>query len=81
MSDPGDDPDDSYLYPKCHPRTFRVQTAEREIGRAVLDLMKKHGLTPIELLGILNREQTGWIGVVLRAERHPEDPSKFADVE
>jgi hypothetical protein len=57
-----------------------VQLAESEIESACIELRKKHGLTDVEWLQILNRMETGCLKYMLRQERHG-DKNKPAGLE
>jgi hypothetical protein len=65
---------------RLHPRTMRVQRAEAEFRVAVLAFLDANSdLTDIELAGIMLLAPAIPIKYALRAERHPDDPSRKAD--
>ena len=66
---------------KQHPRTTIVRRVGLDISDFALKLREKHDLTYIEYLGILNEEVARVLKYALRAERHPDDPDKPADIE
>lgn len=66
---------------KILPRYNIVQDATHEISGLMLDLVKKHGLSYVERMSILTALMTDTIKFALRAERHPDEPDKPADVE
>ena len=62
---------------RLHPRVMPYQLARADMQRAVCDVVEKHkDLTHLELIGILNEVQAGWIGYAIRDERHPDDLEK-----
>jgi hypothetical protein len=66
---------------KSHARTDIVRRAENELSGRMLDLVKAHRLTFAERFSILASLASDTAKYALRAERHPEDPSRPADVE
>lgn len=66
---------------KSHERTRVVSSAEYELSGVMLELVKKHRLTFAERFSILSSLLTDTAKYALRVERHPEDPSRPADVE
>jgi len=67
---------------RLHPRTMMVQRAEAEFRVCVLEFLDSHdGLTDVELAGIMLLAPAIPIKYALRAERHPDDPSRKADEE
>lgn len=62
-----------------HKRFWIVKKAKPDLGQAVLDVVKKHGLTPTELVGLLMEEIQHHHKYVLRKERHPRHKNKPAD--
>ena len=67
--------------PNVHPRLFIVQEAKSDLATALVAATKKFNLTPIEIIRMLVEEIQYYSLYILRAERHPEDPSKKADEE
>ena len=66
---------------RTHPRRVVVAEAEGEIREFILKAARRHDLTDIELLTILSGQMASTLKYALRAERHPDDPSKPADAE
>ena len=67
---------------RLHSRTIRVARAEAEFRVVVLAFLDAHAdLTDIELAGIMLLAPGIPIRYALRAERHPDDPSRKADEE
>lgn len=66
---------------KLHHRTMRVQSASAEIRLRLLDYEADLGLTDVEMLHILTEAQQAYVRSILRAERHPDDPTRKADEE
>ncbi len=64
---------------ELHERFWIVQSARPDLGQALLDLVKKHELTPIELVGLLAGEIQNYHRYALRRERHPRHKNKKAD--
>lgn len=64
---------------KLHPRTGLVNEAGAKIQRAISQAAIEYGLTSIELLQILQAPIQTELRHMLRAERHPENPSKRSD--
>lgn len=62
-----------------HPRYSIVRQAGTELGDAVLNVLKKHKLTYLEIVQILTDQIQTWVKYGIRAERHPNDPSKKGD--
>lgn len=64
---------------RLHPRTIKVQAARARLFALTLDFQDEHELTDTEMLALIiylaERAQVR----LLRAERHPDDPSKKAD--
>lgn len=63
-----------------HARTRTVAEARLELQRWVLDWVQRHGLTFGETIGILGGEVEDWAKIMVRQERHPNDPTKPADL-
>ena len=66
---------------KLHPRTTITMTVGAEFDVFLLELQKKYDLTDVEILQMLTAGQQGILKFMLRAERHPDDPTKRADEE
>lgn len=66
---------------KIHKRFFVLQEAERDIYNALSAAATKHELTAVEMMKILHNLEGAHIKLLLREERHPEDPTKKADEE
>lgn len=64
-----------------HPRVKHVNAASLELGDAVMEIRKKHKLTAIEAVMLLNDRVATILKYALRAERHPEDSGRPADIE
>ncbi len=58
-----------------------VQRTKSKAQLMLLDLFESGDLTHIEILQMLIDLQAGVLKDMLRAERHPEDPDKEADIE
>jgi hypothetical protein len=63
-----------------HPRSLACRRASVEFGNFWIDFVERHGLTPTEMLQILTDRAAQTLKYCLRAERHPDDPSRPADV-
>jgi len=67
---------------KLHPRTMLVQRAEAEFHVLVARFLDAHSdLTDIELAQIMLIAAPIPLKYALRAERHPDNPSRKADEE
>ena len=67
---------------RLHPRTMMVQQAEAEFRVLVAQFCHDHSdLTDIELATIMTIAVPLSLKHALRAERHPEDPTRKADEE
>lgn len=66
---------------RLHERTLMVQKARGEISTMVFEYAEKNDLTSVELLQALTSVIETELKYMLRAERHPDDPSKRADEE
>ncbi len=67
---------------RLHPRTMLVQKAEAEFQVCLLQFLDSHShLTDIELAHIMLIAPVVPLQYALRAERHPEDPTRKADEE
>ncbi len=66
---------------RLHPRTMLVQKADVELHGFLAEWQNRHGLTFGEVAVILADRQQNVLKYVLRAERHPEDPTRKADEE
>lgn len=64
-----------------HPRHQSVTEAQFEIGVKLNALQREHGLTNTEMLQAVTSWQGTALKYMLRAERHPDDPSAAADEE
>ena len=64
---------------RLHERTLLVREAGNEMRSVLDDIIKKHDLSSIEFLQILNEVAATELKYMLREERHPEDPDKPAD--
>lgn len=64
---------------KLHPRTLQVNRAENAISRKLLEMQEELELTDIEMVRAITLYLQSITKYMLRAERHPEDPSKKAD--
>lgn len=64
-----------------HPRFFLVRQARVEFTELLLNWIKKHDLTYMEMIGILAGEIEGMVKFGIRLERHPNDPDKKGDEE
>lgn len=58
-----------------------VRRAQTEIEIVVYRMAEDRKLTRIELLQALTEAQQGLLKDMLRAERHPNDPDRAADIE
>lgn len=69
--------------PRIHPRRQTCTLAKLEIQKAILDAWERHGLTEIEMLGIVNLVASEHVGHFarqqLRLERHgnTDHPADF----
>lgn len=69
--------------PKIHPRRARCTKAKLEIQQAICDAWERHGITDVEMLGIVNTIAADHIGGfaqgLLREERHGnrDQPADF----
>lgn len=66
---------------RLHPRTMLVQQARVELGRMLLDLEERYGLTPAETVSALSEQLSRVARYAIRAERHPDDPDRGGDEE
>lgn len=66
---------------RLHPRTMDVQQAAAEIRGALITMQRATGLTDIEMLQAVAEWQGTHLKYMLRAERHPDDPEREADLE
>jgi len=65
---------------RLHDRTLKVQAAQFRFNDLLLSFQQEHGLSYVEMVNIIaGSMQTELLKYMLRAERHPEDPSKKAD--
>jgi len=64
---------------RLHPRRQQVHQAENDIATAVEQAISTYELTFVESLQILGAIQSEHLKWMLRAERHPDDPSKKGD--
>jgi hypothetical protein len=64
-----------------HPRTQQVAAAQADVQWRLCKLQREHGLTDVEMLQAVAGWQSGCLKSMLRAERHPDDPSAPADWE
>lgn len=58
-----------------------VREAHVELESAVIEIVKRHGLTYAELNGILLECAQGWNKYAIREERHPGDPDQPGDTQ
>lgn len=58
----------------------RVRMAQAEVTVAVWKLQAEHDLTDVEMLQAIAGWQDTKLKHMLRAERHPDDPDRPADV-
>lgn len=66
---------------RLHERTQHVAIARSALKLQVLGFQQEHDLTDAEMAIALQDIQDMFLRGVLRAERHPEDPSRKADEE
>lgn len=66
---------------RLHPRTIPVQRAEADLRMDMFGFQEQHGLTAIEMLQCLTIVQQSILKMMLRVERHPDDPGRKADEE
>jgi hypothetical protein len=59
----------------------RVRMAQTQIAIQLWELKEKHNLTDIEMLQAVSEWESSQLKAMLRAERHPDDPNKYADEE
>jgi len=64
---------------RLHARTMTVHRAEGELGMMLVELQQRHDLTDIEMIVIMTAQLQSLAKYPLRAERHPDDPSRKAD--
>lgn len=64
-----------------HHRHQSVTEAQADIAVRLNALQREHGLTDVEMLQAITSWQGTALKHMLRAERHPSDPSKSADEE
>jgi hypothetical protein len=64
---------------RLHERTMLVQGARCEFTRMTLDWIEKHGLTYGEVASVLGEEICILAKMMIRHERHPDDPDKRGD--
>jgi hypothetical protein len=58
-----------------------VQGADADLGLMLVKFQREHDLTSAEMATILAGQLHSALRYVLRAERHPDDPSRRADEE
>lgn len=58
----------------------RVRIAQSEVAVAVVKLQTEHDLTDVEMLQAIAEWQGTKLKHMLRAERHPDDPDRPADI-
>ncbi len=63
---------------KLHPREQKTKKASLALEEAVLNIVREHDITFIELVQMLAACLQSWSKYALRAERHPEQPDKPA---
>jgi hypothetical protein len=66
---------------RLHPRTMPVQRAHSELAGHLCDFQDRHDLTDTEMAMMLADLQHRYLTLLLRAERHPDDPERKADEE
>lgn len=64
---------------KLHPRHTIVRMASHDVEAALWEAIRKHDLTYVETLQVLNSATGGVLRYALRDERHPDDPDKAGD--
>lgn len=64
---------------KIHPRVLNVSSATALLKTLVRDFAEKYDLTDVEALRALQDCELIFTTRLLRAERHPEDPTRKAD--
>lgn len=64
-----------------HKRTQKVAMAKLAIERAIIEIADREGLTFVETVQALAECLDRTAKYALRAERHPKDPDKPADLE
>jgi hypothetical protein len=64
---------------KLDPRAMMVKRAEVEFSQFLLQWAERHELTWCEMARALTEQIQMCLKYMLRAERHPEGPSKKAD--
>lgn len=65
---------------QVHPRTRAVHLAISEFSGVALDFFVAKGLTKVESLQAVNAAGAMVLSMMLREERHPDDPEKPADL-
>jgi len=66
---------------KLHPRVLIVQKAQRELSESLWAIEARHRLTFAEMFSILAQAVEQVAKYAIRAERHPEDPSRPGGLE
>ena len=66
---------------KLHPRTQKVQRAKNSLRRNFWKGVEEHDLTYMEAIICVSDILQSITKYGLRAERHPDNPDKKADVE
>lgn len=61
---------------QLHKRTFIVQEAAGKLERLMIDLMKEHELTFVEVFAMLAEQVSRTAKYALRAERHPNSDKR-----
>lgn len=64
---------------RLHPRTLPVNRAGAEYYSWLLKFQEEHQLTDAEMLLIMADAETRLLTMILRCERHPDNPDKKAD--
>lgn len=64
---------------RLHDRTLPVQAAGAELRAVLHDFQLDRDLSDIEMLRLLCEHIDRLLKVMLRSERHPDDPEKEAD--
>jgi hypothetical protein len=66
---------------KIHPRTHDVERAKLALAEFAFKIRESHELTLVEFSGVLVWLLAEVQRLMLRKERHPDDPGKKADEE
>lgn len=66
---------------RLHSRTMRVQSAAAQLHMDLINFQADLELTDLEMLIALGTWHDHHLKMMLRAERHPEDPDRKADEE